>query len=103
LREVARVLKPGGRCLISFFLLNTEANTLIEQGKSIVYLSEGYGPARTLPGHKPEFAIGFDEDYVIDLYDRCGLEIQSPIYYGWWCGRANFSSCQDQIVAYKNQ
>lgn len=101
LREVTRVLKTGGRCLISFFLLNDESSDLIDHGKSIVLLTEQHGPARTLPGHKPEFAVGFDEAYVIDLYEQSGLEIKNPIVYGWWCGRANFASCQDQIVAYK--
>jgi hypothetical protein len=38
---------------------------------------------------------------VIDLYKRSGLEIRQPVLYGWWCGRRNLSSCQDQIVAYK--
>lgn len=101
LREVARVLKTGGRCLISFFLLNDESIALIEEGKSIVLLTEEHGPARTLPGHKPEFAVGFDEDYVVQLYEQCGLEIKRPVMHGWWCGRPNFASCQDQIVAYK--
>jgi SAM-dependent methyltransferase len=101
LREVTRVLKIGGRCLVSFFLLNDESSALIKEDKSIVYLSEKDGPARTLPGHKAEYAIGFDEDYVTGLYEKCGLEIRQPIFYGWWCGRSQFVSCQDQIVAFK--
>ena len=34
LREIRRVLKPTGRCLITWFLLNQESEALIEAGKS---------------------------------------------------------------------
>lgn len=101
LREVARVLKPGGRCLISFFLLNDESIALVEQGKSMIVLPHEQSPVRMQSREKPEEAIGFEEDYVLALYERCGLEIQSPIRYGYWCGRENYLSCQDQIVAFK--
>src|SRR5271155_3552868 len=34
LDEIARVLKPGGRCLSTFFLLNEETSALIAAGKA---------------------------------------------------------------------
>lgn len=34
LHEIVRVLKPGGRSLITFFLLNEESSALITQGKA---------------------------------------------------------------------
>jgi SAM-dependent methyltransferase len=101
LREVARVLKTGGRCLISFFLLNEESLQLIDAGRSTIDLRHEIGPARALSREQPEQAIGFAEDYVAQLYRRFGLEIRKPIYYGSWCGRAEFLSYQDQIVAFK--
>lgn len=101
LGEVARVLKTGGRCLISFFLLNDEALSLIEQGKSSIELRHRRGPSRVVSDEQPELAIGFDEGYVVGLYERFGLEIRRPIYYGSWCGREDFVSYQDQIVAFK--
>ncbi len=101
LGEVARVLKTGGRCLISFFLLNDEAKGLIDHGKSTIELRHQCGPARVLSDEQPELAIGFEEEYVVGLYERFGLEIRKPIYYGSWCGRENFVSYQDQIVAFK--
>lgn len=101
LGEIVRVLKRGGRCLISFFLLNEESISLIEQDKSAIDLRHQLGSARTLSRERPELAIGFDEVYVRGLYERFGLEIKGPISYGWWCGRRTFFSCQDQIVAFK--
>lgn len=101
LGEVARVLKTGGRCLISFFLLNNEALNSIEQGRATIDLRHQRGPARIVSPESPEVAVGFDEEYVVGLYERSGLEIRKPIYYGWWSGREDSISYQDQIVAFK--
>jgi SAM-dependent methyltransferase len=103
LREVARVLAPGGRCLISFFLLNEESLRLIETGKSTIELRQQDGPARMVSREKPEIAIGFDEDYIAELYRQFGLQIRKPIHYGSWCGRNKFLSYQDQVVAFKQE
>ena len=48
LSEIARVLKPGGRCLISFFLLNEESLGLIARGKSTIDLRHELGLARAV-------------------------------------------------------
>jgi SAM-dependent methyltransferase len=101
LGEVARVLRTGGRCLISFFLLNEESLRLIDEGRSTIELRHPLGPARTVSQEKPEIAIGFDEAYIADLYRQFALEIRRPIYYGSWSGRTKFLSYQDQIVAFK--
>lgn len=101
LGEVARVLKTGGRCLVSFFLLNDESLRLIDEGKSTIELRHEIGPARAQSREKPELAIGFDAGYVVGLYERLGLEIKKPIHYGSWCGRHRYLSYQDQIVAFK--
>lgn len=101
LSEISRVLLPGGRCLISFFVLNDESLRLIEAGRSTVDLRYEFGPARAISREKPELAIGYDEKYVVELYEKCGLEIKQPVAYGSWCGRENYYSYQDQILAFK--
>lgn len=101
LGEIARVLKTGGRCLISFFLLNEESLKLIADDKSTIDLRHEFGPARALSRERPELAIGFEEDYVTRVYRQLGLGIKEPIYYGSWCGRSEYLSFQDLIVAVK--
>lgn len=101
LSEVARVLKVGGRCLISFFLLNPESSRLIAEGKSTLDLRHDFGPAKAISREMPEDAIGFNEEFVTDLYRRCRLEIHRPVYYGSWCGRENYLSYQDLVLATK--
>ena len=101
LSEIARVLEPRGRCLISFFLINQESLRLIQDGRSTIDLSHEMGSARVVSETTPEIAIGYDEDYINRLYNACGLEIQQPISYGSWCGRSEYLSYQDQVVASK--
>jgi len=100
LAEVKRVLKGEGRCLISWFLLNPESVGLIHSNRSTLNMTHQIdGACWTISPADPESAIGFDEAYVLDLYERCGLKITDRVYYGSWCGRAKFLSYQDLILA----
>jgi SAM-dependent methyltransferase len=101
LSETARVLRRGGRCLISFFLLNELSRRLLVSGKSSAQFTAGFVPCWTVRGSAPESVVGFDEDFVLSLYERYHLEIKPPILYGSWCGRDDFLSYQDLIIAFK--
>ncbi len=48
LSEIARMLKVGGRCFISFFLLNPESLELIAKGQSTLDLKYDFGPAKSV-------------------------------------------------------
>ena len=101
LAEISRVLKPGGRCLITYFLLNPESNGLIRTGLSsfnFIYEIEG---CFTSNENDPEDAIAYNEDHIRDLYQKFQLKIMDPVHFGSWCGRNAFTSYQDMIVAYK--
>lgn len=102
LAEISRVMKPDGRCLITFFLLNAESTSLIIKEKStqnIIYKLDDN--SFTKDKNVPEKAIGFNEDYIKELFYKNDLNIIQPIHYGSWCGRTNFVSYQDIIVAEK--
>lgn len=58
---------------------------------------------RSFSSDTPELAVGYDERYVTDLYEKCGLDIRTPIPYGSWCGRKDYLSYQDQILAFKRE
>ena len=99
--EVARALKPGGRCLATFFLLNDESRRLSEAGRARRrFVAERDGFATVNPDC-PEEATAFDEAGVRLLFARHGLRIEEPVRYGSWCGRAEFLSHQDVVVAVK--
>lgn len=99
--EVTRVLKRSGRCLITFFLLNTESIKLIDEKLTTLdlkYNVEGY---RTTNKNTPESAVAYDERFIRRLYEKYRLNIAEPIHYGSWCGRENFLSYQDIVIAVK--
>ena len=98
--EIARVVKPEGTCFASFFLVNEESVRLIESGSSrldFVYRIEG---CLTTDKADPESALAYEEETVRELFQHCGLRVENP-YYGSWCGRAQFMSYQDFVVARK--
>jgi SAM-dependent methyltransferase len=102
LDEIARVLKPGGRCLCTFFLLTDESSALIAAGKgthNFKYERPGY---RTIHEKREEEAIAFPETYIRDLYAQRGLDVQEPLRYGSWSGRKEHMSFQDVVIAAKS-
>jgi len=101
LSEIARVLRPGGRSLITFFLLNAEALELIASGRSTVDLRYQFGPSRAVSRKTPELAIGYDINFVTSLYEKSGLKVSHPIRFGSWCGRSEYLSYQDLVLAVK--
>jgi SAM-dependent methyltransferase len=99
LYEISRVLKPGGRCLLTYFLLNPESATLLDGGKSQLAFQPGRGVYRTISPHRPEDAVCYDEAFIRRLHAKYGLAIELPIHYGFWCARANALSHQDIVMA----
>jgi SAM-dependent methyltransferase len=100
LREVARMLETGGRCLISYFLLNEESLRHVEAGEGTLDLKYVFDNYRVISLEVPEDAIAFDESWVKNLYEEMGLKIVR-LDYGSWCGRKDFLSYQDLVLAVK--
>jgi GT2 family glycosyltransferase/SAM-dependent methyltransferase len=102
LSEVQRVLKPGGRCLITLFLLNAESVGLMRAGfaSPFAFKRSGDGYAAVVR-ERPEAAVAFDEERVRAWLAAHRLEIDEPIRYGRWCGRLDGLSLQDIVVARK--
>jgi len=99
--EISRVLKTGGTCLMTFFLLTVESQGLIKSGRSTLDFKHEMDGYLTTNNNVPEIAIAFDEKFVKRLFEKHGLEIAQPIRYGSWCGRDRFLSYQDLVIATK--
>lgn len=102
LSEISRVLKPGGKCLITFFILNDEAEKLTLSGRSTLDFKYDLDGCFTTDRDIPESAIAYTEEAVIRLFTDRELSITRPIHYGSWCARENFLTYQDLIIATKN-
>jgi SAM-dependent methyltransferase len=91
LSEIVRVLRPGGRCLISYFLL--EGGSLkrpADKPPAMEFRHAGDG-YRTTDAEVPEAAVAYEETYVRARYASAGLEVIEPVHYGG----------QDLVVAAK--
>jgi ubiquinone/menaquinone biosynthesis C-methylase UbiE len=99
--EIARVLKPGASCLITFFLLNDESLRLVKSGRSTLNFKREIEGCLSISRHNPESAIAYKEEIVRGMFDKHDLAIVEPIRFGSWCERENGLSYQDIIVAKK--
>ena len=102
LSEIRRVMRPGARCFITYFLLNEESRSLKEIE---LHPLDGdvSSPMRVADLSSPELAVAFDEGYIRELYRERGLSIEEPIRYGRWCGRAEALDYQDIVLAVKQR
>lgn len=99
LAEIARVLRPGGRCLATYFLLNDESERLLAEGHGTLrFLVRGDG-CRYVDERVPEGAIAWQETLVRRLHEESGLRLLEPVRYGSWPGRDRFFSYQDIAIA----
>jgi len=98
LLEIARVLRASGRCLITFFLLNPGSLSMVQVGRAafkFVNCFDGYRTATDVA----EDAVAYDETFIRQLYQNCGLKLVEPIHYGSWCGSHHSLIFQDFVVA----
>lgn len=96
--ESARVLRPGGYILSTFFLLNAESRQLSHDGLGSYRFDARVDSAYVHdPGH-PEAAVAYDEGEVAAFHEALGLELARPVLYGAWCGRQASRGFQDIAV-----
>jgi SAM-dependent methyltransferase len=96
--ETARVLKSSGKCLATYFLLNSDSTNLLDRQGA---WPNRIGKSRPTSYTIPEDSIAHDENDILGLYTHHGFTIQPPICYGSWCGRPDASGYQDIVVASK--
>ena len=86
LSEIHRVLRKGGRCFISYFLLTSDSRRKILEGySSRTFISEAAPHCFTDNTEIPEDALAYDREYIFDLYKNMGFRIILPVHYGQWC------------------
>lgn len=105
LKEISRMLKPGGTTFITFFLINKETLELVRQQKAHRNFQLLEGPLYTDNLRIPESAIAYDENFVFSLYRKHNLVIDGGgIHYGRWRSPETLKHIrhnQDRIIAAK--
>lgn len=100
LREIARVLRPGGRCLATYFLLDAVSRAHIEKGDANLdfkYQGEGF---LTIDPDAPEEAVAYPKEWVFEQNEKVGLKV-SRVVHGGWSGREPEASYQDILLVEK--
>jgi SAM-dependent methyltransferase len=92
--EVSRILKPGGRCLATFFVLDEMTD------QASFSFAHEQGPfCRVEEAETPEHAVGYRKRYLIETFGRANLEPVS-FYRGSWTGRGGLG-LQDEMLFHK--
>jgi SAM-dependent methyltransferase len=99
LGEVARVLRPGGNCFLTFFLLTVDARQAMTEGRArLDFRHRAAGEATTNP-RCPEDAIALPVDGARAMLAEAGLDVAEPIHYGAWSDAPDAFTFQDIVVA----
>jgi SAM-dependent methyltransferase len=102
--EISRVLKPDGRCLITWFLLNETSTQHINRGASSLPFVHPFDGCMTIDADVPETAIAYREADVVELYAQQALRLSQPIHYGSWCrSERSEGNYQDYCIAQKSK
>jgi len=99
--EIARVLRPSGRCFATFFLFDDEARSSLQDGRGSLdfpFRRSGYW---TNNERIPEAAVAYDEADVADQFECNGLRIRA-VRHGVWSGRDDGRGWQDVVVAVRS-
>lgn len=99
LHEIARVLVPGGRALITFFVLDSGSRAAVHQGTTTLPFdidAAPDAPMAVVDHDVPEEAVAFDHDWLERTFAACGLR-RIEAHPGSWRGRPG-RSYQDLLV-----
>jgi hypothetical protein len=91
------VLEPGGRCLLSAFLLDDESRAAVVAGRASRSFPERIGDVFVTTRAVPEEAVACDRDLLLRWIDERGFDV-TAIRPGAWCGRDFAASYQDLVA-----
>lgn len=99
LEEINRLLKPSGKILMTFFLLNEKQDALARDDLNEICFLERDERCKVRDMEVPESAVAYHESYLFSLLSRLELKFVRPVLYGSWTGRKDGFSFQDIIIA----
>ena len=99
--EISRVLKPGGRCVATFFLLNRDSLARIIGGTSSLNFVYVIGSYRVLDPKNPSQAVALPEEWVREQFAAAGLRVAEATYGTWAGGKELLGAYQDTLISVK--
>jgi SAM-dependent methyltransferase len=99
LAETARALKPGGTCLLTFFLLTPEAEVELAAGRAMLDFRHPVDGGMTTHAAEPEAAVAYPAADLRRWLAECGLSVREPIHHGVWANTPGGLTLQDVVIA----
>lgn len=101
LYQIHRVLKDGGVCVATFFILNEESHTLMRQNDGLQFNHERE-TYYLLDNNVKEANVAYKEKFLLHMIEKNNLKIER-LYYGFWSGRSknNCIDFQDTLILRK--
>jgi ubiquinone/menaquinone biosynthesis C-methylase UbiE len=103
IKEINRVLKIGGRCLVTFFILNNDSKNYMKASSGIKFeYNKGY--YSLIDKNVKEANVAYEEEYLTKLITDNNLSIDK-VLYGFWCGRPRKEAFdfQDTLILSNNK
>ena len=97
LGEMARVLRPAGRLLATFFVLDAAGRHRSAPGGRLTFRHD-HGDHATDSAETPEDAVAYDEGWLRTRLATHGLELDGPVRLGTWSGLPDADTRQFQDV-----
>lgn len=97
--ETARVLRPGGTALHTFYVLDDAARVAIKAGRARMSFPHEMNGFHTRTREFPEEAIAMPKERVAGMFTDAGL--QSEFLHGSWTARPDGVSFQDIVLGRK--
>lgn len=101
-KEINRVLKPNGKCLVTFFILNEESKTYMKTNSGFNF-EYNFGDYSLMNKEVKEANIAFEEKFLDDCIKENNFSIENTLY-GFWSGRPKQESFdyQDTLILVKH-
>lgn len=112
LLQISRVLKPGGKALVTFLLLDGYPKTISQISqkywKKILLRLDATGEwyhrgiYSIIHPRASEIAVAYQESAVKKMIEQSNLHLEK-IYYGSWNGLQDYLSLQDIVIVHKRK
>jgi SAM-dependent methyltransferase len=98
LHEIRRLLRPGGRCMVTGYFPDAAARERIAAGRAAYAFEECGDGLRIVDARTPDYVTAHDEEALRAAVQRAGLLFAEPIHPGAWSGAERFTSYQDIVL-----
>ena len=97
LEETRRVLAPGGRAVITAFLLDEDVERWMGESKTVLKFPHALDGVKVLDARWPENGVAIDRDKLKTMIAEAGLTLRG-MHAGHWRPEASYAVGQDLVV-----